>query len=388
VTRGLEPPVSTPFDYDQPAVSIRASSSRQIESLVADLSAADAATREAAVARLTVMGSRAVERLAALAGSSAPAGARTTALRTLEAIGDPRALTPALHILADAASEPEVGAAAAGVARVFLRGRQGAAAVDRLTAVVLDRGRAEALRLAALRALKTLDPATIAPVLTALAGDPSPAILAEAATKKTARRVPADPVAAVTSAAEQGLPGGTGSAAALRQVLAVAGDLVPLPTLLRVIERLREREAAEPLTRRQEWTMTRAAAHVALASRGSRLGLYDLRESLEAATAPLPVEFLAALSMAGDVSCLEPIAGAHARAKNAWWREHLADAFRTIVAREKLTRRHAAVRRIEKRWPQTLLELWAGGSDKAGGSGRAGGARGSGKPGRAGKAGG
>ena len=351
-------------------MSIRASSSRQIESLVADLSAADAATREAAVARLTVMGSRAVERLAALAGSSAPAGARTTALRTLEAIGDPRALTPALHILSDAASEPEVGAAAAGVARVFLRGRLGAAAVDRLTAVVLDRGRAEALRLAALRALKTLDRATIAPVLTALAGDPSPAISAEAAARKMARRAPADPVAAVTSAAEQGLPEGPGSAAALRQVLAGAGDAVPLPTLLRVIERLREREAAEPPTRRQEWTMTRAAAHIALASRGSRLGLYDLRESLEAATAPLPVEFLAALSMAGDVSCLEAIAGAHVKAKNAWWRDHLADAFRTIIAREKLTRRHAAIKKIEKKWKGVAEQLWPGG---AGGPGKPGG---------------
>jgi HEAT repeat protein len=369
-------------------MSIRASSSSQIESLVANLSAASTATREAAVARLTVMGPRAVERLIALAGSSAPSVARTAALRTLEAIGDPRALTPALEILADAGAEPAVGAAAAGVARVFLRGRRGAAAVDRLTAVVLDRGRAAALRLSALRALRALDPATIAPVLTALAADPSAAIRAEAATKRTARRAPADPAATVTSAAEHGLPEGPGGATGLRQAVGSVGETIPLPTLLRVVERLREREALEPVPRREEWTMTRAAAHVALASRGSRLGLYDLRESLEAATTPLPVEFLAALSMAGDVSCLEPIAGAHARAKNAWWREHLADAFRTIVAREKLTRRHAAVRRIEKRWPQTLLELWAGGSDKAGGSGRAGGARGSGKPGRAGKAGG
>ena len=339
-------------------MSIRASSSRQIASLVADLSAASTATREAAIARLTVMGPRAVERLVALAGSSAPAVARTAALRTLEAIGDPRALTPALEILADAGSEPAVGAAAAGVARVFLRGRRGAAAVDRLTAVVLDRGRAEALRLAALRALRALDLATIAPVLASLAEDPSAAIRAEAVTKRTARRAPADPVATVTSAAERGLPEGPGGATALRQALGGVGETVPLPTLLRIVERLREREAGEPAARREEWTTARAAAHVALASRGSRLGLYDLRESLEAATAPLPVEFLAALSMAGDVSCLEPIAGAHAKAKNAWWRDHLADAFRTIIAREKLTRRHSAIRKIEKKWKGLVKELW------------------------------
>ncbi len=341
-------------------MSIRASSSSQIESLVANLSAASTATREAAVARLTVMGPRAVERLVALAGSSAPAAARTAALRTLEAIGDPRALTPALDILADTGSEPAVGAAAAGVARVFLRGRRGAAAVDRLTAVVLDRGRAEALRVAALRALRALDPATIAPVLASLAEDPSAAMRAEAVTKNRSRRATADPAVTVTSAAEQGLPEGAGGAAALRKALGGVGEEVPLPTLLRVVERLREREAAEPAARREEWTMTRAAAHVALASRGSRLGLYDLRESLEAAAAPLPVEFLAALSTAGDVSCLEPIAGAHARAKNAWWRDHLADAFHTIVAREKLTRRHAVLKRIEKRWPAVISVMAKG----------------------------
>jgi len=350
-------------------VAIKASSSKLIESLLADLGAGGAATREAAVARLTVIGSRAVERLVALAGSSAPLGARTAALRTLEAIGDPRALTPALDILADAAAPPGVGAAAAGVARVFLRGRRGAAAVDRLTAVVLDRGRAETQRIAALRALRELDPVTIAPVLASLAEDPSAVIRAEAVTGQTARQA-ADPVAMVMCAAEQGLPEEAGGAIALRRALGDAGETVPLPLLLRVIERMREREAAEPAARRDEWTVARAAAHVALASRGSRLALYDLRESLEAAIGPLPVEFLSALSMAGDVSCLEPIAAAHAKARNAWWRDHLAGAFHAIVARERVTRRHKAVKKIEKRLPGTLSALWASGAIGSGGSRR------------------
>jgi hypothetical protein len=103
--------------------------------------------------------------------------------------------------------------------------------------------------------------------------------------------------------------------------------------------------------------MARAAAHVALANRGSRIALYDLRESLERGAAPLPVEFLAALSLVGDTSCLEAIAGAHAKARNLWWRQHLADVFRTIVARERLTRRHAVVRKIEKRWPGVLRDM-------------------------------
>ena len=111
--------------------------------------------------------------------------------------------------------------------------------------------------------------------------------------------------------------------------------------------------------RRAEWTRVRGRAHVALANRGSRIALYDLRESIEAAASPLPVEFLAALSTAGDASCLEAIAAAYVRATAAvlanqeqggWWRDHLAEAFSLIVRREGLTRRHAQVKKIEKRW--------------------------------------
>ncbi|MGH9139797.1 MAG: hypothetical protein ACRD2I_01500, partial [Vicinamibacterales bacterium] len=119
---------------------------------------------------------------------------------------------------------------------------------------------------------------------------------------------------------------------------------------------------------RDQWRLARAAAHVTLAQRGSRLALYDLRDSLEAARGPLPVEFLAAITLIGDASCLEAIAAAHARArpKDAWWRRHLAEAFQTIVKRDQLTRRHAAMKKIEKRWPGALDGLWAG---RAGGAG-------------------
>jgi hypothetical protein len=102
----------------------------------------------------------------------------------------------------------------------------------------------------------------------------------------------------------------------------------------------------------------RGALHQALALRGSRVALYDLRESLTesaggAASTPLPVTFLAALHVLGDESCLEPIAAAFVRANpdDERWRQQLASAFRTIVKRQKLTRRHAALKRITARWP-------------------------------------
>jgi hypothetical protein len=101
---------------------------------------------------------------------------------------------------------------------------------------------------------------------------------------------------------------------------------------------------------------TRAAAHAVLAGRGSRIALYDLRETLEAAGDPLPVEFLTALTEVGDATCLEAIAAAYTKARSTrgddWWRSHLADAFRAIVKREKITKRHAVMKKIEKRWPQ------------------------------------
>ena len=66
----------------------------------------------------------------------------------------------------------------------------------------------------------------------------------------------------------------------------------------------------------------------------------------------------------GENSCLEPIATAYGHAKSgarpdAWWLTHLGDTFRAIVARERLTRSHQALKKIEKRWPGLLDELMA-----------------------------
>jgi hypothetical protein len=66
------------------------------------------------------------------------------------------------------------------------------------------------------------------------------------------------------------------------------------------------------------------------------------------------VEFLAALALVGDESCLEAIAVAHGRATDGWWRQHLADAFRAIVARKRLTRRHSVLKKIQKRSPELV----------------------------------
>jgi len=352
-------------------VAIKASSSPQIDALVAALGSRDAVAREAAIARLIVIGSRAVERLLRLAASDGDAAARVSAWRALEAIGDPRALDPALRAAADRRTDAAVAGAAAGAARAFIRGRRGAAVVDALTAVVLDAERQEAVRLVALDALGDVGTAAIAPLLRSLAGDASAAIRARAAAasdaskrrqRKTGEREtsPAadDSASVVVAAADGRLPE---DPAALRAAIAHQSDVAPLPALLRVVQRVREREGAEPADRRAGWRLARAAAHVALANRGSRLALYDLRESLESAQAPLPAEFFRALALVGDTASLESIAAAHARAADAWSRQQLTDAFYGIVEREKLTARSAVLKRIAKRWP-----AWPGGPGRPG----------------------
>jgi HEAT repeat protein len=329
-------------------VTIKASAAREIEALTADLSGPDSVARDAAVARLTVIGTRAVERLMRLAESGAEAGARVAALRALEGIGDPRALATALRLTSD--PHVAIAAAAVSLARVFIRHEKGAAAIDGLTALALDGTQQEEIRAMAVRALKDLEPSTIAPVLQSLTGDASALVRAEAHS---------------STPAHEGLPD---DAHSVRRMLGRGGNGPALPVLVRLVDRIRERESAEPPNERPAWTAARALAHLVLARRRSRVALYDLRDWLEQASDPLPVEALAALSLIGDASCLEPIASSYARSNDAWWKDRLTDVFRAIVERERLTRRHAKIKRIEKRWKPALGALWAGETRRRGAS--------------------
>jgi hypothetical protein len=337
-------------------LSIQSSSAKRIEALITDLSSTSAVTRESAIARLTLIGPRAVARLITLIQSGPPAPTRAAALRALEGIEDPRAVDPAILAIEDA--DPEVALAAIGVAGVHLQRRNSAkalTALDRLTATSLDRTRPDAIRSAALRALSGLDRRTIAPLLRSLGADPVVAQTHARTRRERGGRAAADPREILRSAAEQGLPD---DAEELHQAVVTSGDSVALSTLLRIVERVRERETeTAPAGPRASWATVRAAAHVALANRASRLALYDLRESLETANGRLPIEFLTVLMLIGDASCLHGMAIAHARSRDSWFRERLADVFRTVVKREHLTRRHAVLKKIHQRWPGTFKQL-------------------------------
>jgi hypothetical protein len=327
-------------------VAIRSSSAGAIDRLIADLSSERPVVRETALARLTVIGARAVVHLTALAGDAdAPVASRVAALRALEAIGDARAIDAGARALG--AGDKTIGVAAAGLLQRFLAGPRGAAVTDLLTARALDTLAPDAVRLAALVALEDVGPAALAPLWAALAADPSASVRAYVADTRRGAR------AEVTSEAGADLPADPEK---LRRELSLGRTSVPLPDLHALVERIRAREDTERGAARAAWTRARGAAHVALARRNSRLGLYDLRESIENAAAPLPVEFMAALSLVGDATCLESIAAAYAHAPQGgdWWRDHLADAFHAIVARDRLTKRHAVMKRIQKRWPAIL----------------------------------
>jgi HEAT repeat protein len=324
-------------------VAIRSSSAREIDSLIADLTSERPVVRETALARLTVIGPRAVVHLVGLVENTAtPPSTRLAALRALDAIDDVRAIDVARSSLSDA--DLRVAVAAAGVLQRFLTGSRGVEVTDALTAKALDRDAEDAVRLAALVALEDLGRVPLEPLWKALAQDSSRSVRAHVAQAGTGHAEVGDVVAA-------------DDPEKLRRELSMRRTAPTVAELQGLIDRIRSREESETGPQRDAWRRARGAAHVALARRGSRLALYDLRESLERAKTPLPVEFMAALSLAGDATCLEAIAAAHSHAvgpENEWWRDHLADTFRAIVQRERLTGRNAVMKKIRKRWPAIL----------------------------------
>jgi len=143
---------------------------------------------------------------------------------------------------------------------------------------------------------------------------------------------------------------------ALREAINRRGASAPLNNLRRLIDTVRSREA-EDRAHAAAWLAVRGTLHQALAIRGSRVALYDLRETIESRPGSLPMTFLTALHVVGDVSCLEPIAAAwgdgrrDTTAAGARWRQQLTSAFAAIAEREKITKRHAVMKRVAAKWP-------------------------------------
>lgn len=313
--------------------------------LIAELSSADALRRETAIARLSVIGSRAVTRLLALAGDAdAPVLARLGALTALETIGDARTSTIARTLSGD--SDVRLAMAAIGVLGVLAQGDDAQAdrAFDRLTSLALDASIDSDRRVAACRALETLPASVVSPILDALKTETAAPVQAHATRAQAGATQPID------SLPERGLPADPMVFAA---IVREDGTDARVTLLRDLIDRVRERErTTKSAETRAQWMSARGQLHQLLAARNSRLAVYDLRETLSASSDPLPVGFLAAAAAVGDIACLEPIAASWiAATADRWWRDHLAEAFTAIVKREKITRRHAALKKILERWP-------------------------------------
>lgn len=337
------------------ALVIKRSSATEVARLLSEVTSSDGVRREAAAARLAVIGPRAVDRVVGTLDQTTDVSLRVVLFGVLEAIGDLRALPSALRSLeadADAAA-----LAALPVVRLGLTsGDAGVAtlALDAATRVALDAARPEAVRLGVLNALVDLGPAVVEPLRRALERDPSERLRGQLVFSPAAGAPPPAPAGpGLAHWADSGLPDDPD---AVRVAVLTHGPEAPLPTLHHLLSRLRDIEAkADTEDRRRQWLAARAAVHQVLAERDSRVALYDLRETLETLVGPLPVAMLGAIETLGEPSLLDAVATAWHRTDDEWTRDRLAGVLSDIMARHRLTRRHAVVKRITARHPELIL---------------------------------
>jgi hypothetical protein len=289
----------------------------EVDRLIADLESSDPIRRDASVARLRVLGARALPRLARFIQSSA-SGTRALAMSALEGLDDSHASEIALTALSE--SEVDIVVAALGVLRSWVPRETGTRLLESIAAIAVDRSRDARIRVAALDALSELPDHLVRPIR-------------EQVPPPEAGGPPLDnPVSA-------------------REWIEAHGAKATLATLHDAIKAFRESEGRTDTSRgREEWLKARGAAHQMLGARGCRLALYDARETFSTAQSPLPAGFLEAIARVGDASCLEPLARAWSATREASWRAQLAEAARQIVARARLGGRSAVVKSIRANW--------------------------------------
>jgi len=341
-------------------VAIRRSAAAEIAVLLADLCSDDPVARETAEARLTVIGVRAVPHLIVAFDRSGSAGTRTAILKVLEATPDRRSAELGAEQLEADDTAPAVRTAAVSLLGAFLQSAESARVLDTLTAFILDAERPDSFRLHALDVIERALPHVLTPLRARLAEDPSSAIRAWASASTAAGAPVIDPRLAIESAAA----GEPADPRFLRELVPAGAAGAPLPTLHRLIEVARDREArASGAAERGAWLAVRGSVHLALAQRGSRVAVYDLREAIARTAEPLPDGFAEAAALVGDGACLESIAELLTRAPATpdgtlrEWRDRVTRAGRSIVERERLTRRHAVMKKIARHAPETAAAL-------------------------------
>jgi hypothetical protein len=221
-------------------------------------------------------------------------------------------------------SDPTVVVAAVQSLRPWITRDDGTSVLECVTALVADQTRQADIRRAALDALSDLPAHLTQPLVESV----------------SAQLAAAPPLESAASAGEW---------------LASHEDAT-LGVLHDMLSQVRERERrASSAIERGNWLALRASVHAVLARRGSRIGLYDVREVFELQPPPLPLDLLVTMRTIGDLSCLEALArGWQAAADDVWWRDQLRQTASAIVARERATSRNAVLKRVRAKWPGFL----------------------------------
>jgi hypothetical protein len=335
-------------------VAIKASAAAEVKALVEALVHGDDVVRESAIARLAIIGSRATDRLISTYGATSDRDARIVLLRAMEPLADRRAAPLARRALKEGSG---VSVAAAAVLRALLDSPDAptaTSALDNLVSGALDRESDQQTRLACFEALQDVPGGVRDRIAEAWRREQNGGL------RKALAAAPRE-VAAADAVWADALSGPLpDDPVGLREALQTRAGSVALTALQKLIDSVRAKESVERSpVRRAQWRAVRGALHQALSMRNSRVALYDLRETLAEALEPLPVSFLAAVHVLGDRSCLEPLAAAYSRARpdDTWWRHQLGAAFQAIARRERMTKRHAVIKRIQHRWPEAVGQI-------------------------------
>jgi hypothetical protein len=323
-----------------------------IAALVRDVVAGAPIAREAAMARLAIAGERA-EAHVIHALADADARGKAALLGVIERLATPRALGAAIDALPSA--DATVATAAVAAVRPHLAAEDpdlAARALDALITAALSPAHAEAARLAALDALADVGGDAVAGVHARLHDDGSERV-------RRAVESAAGPSGAAASAQLDALAADPGrDPLIVRRLIGDAGSQATLATLHRLVLAIgHSARTAATDGERAGWSQALGAAHAALAARGSRLALVDLRDALERTPPERLGELVGAAAAIGDATCLAPLAAAWTAAPDGATRPRLATAFAAIVAREGLTRRHAALKDVIARFPKAAVPL-------------------------------
>ncbi len=333
------------------------SRSREIQERLAELGSARPASRDSAIARLTLLGERAVEPLLETLRLGSPV-ARMGAIKVLEQLRPARALPALLAQLS--AGEGEIVAAAAGaiaalgsakavvplskalshedaeakaavasaLAKLFTSGVE--EALEPLVRTLLDGRADERLRLIAERALSRLPGRELRAIRARLGG--------------AGRRRPSRPTSGAPKLPSEPAPDVDALLAALPKGAAA------VTALHRALETVTDASAAVRL-------------HQALAQRGSRIALYALRESLEARPPRAAAALLEVAAQIGDASLVASIVAL--AADRTALTGPCADALAAIVSREKLRKTHRGVKAVRPEHRKILDGLWSRAARKA-----------------------